>query len=505
MFCAHFLLSSHTTHPSFPFSFYSAGDHYERLLFKPVVARLIDRTNPVEICLHYEQARSDFVSGHFRSECPELLLYQLVALCVHSTAGSHTDLSAMASNIGLPFMKLWNLMPISEYVPAYTHSNALTSSWQNEVLAVMKQYEHLTPVQSRLAFLDTCASEFTFFGAMFYSCVVIADSNLMTTLGSQRLLAVTPRGISLLRAQVRQDKHQQNHLTAQNTPSFGLQSGSNYKGSSNKGKGGKGGKGTENNKSRVIDFSASFLEIGGWNIQHQKKKEMHILSIELKDSSRRFRLRGPHLDRAVRSIEVNVAIELLHTKEKKKKKNQPKKNQQKQKKPAMKRNAVTKTGEQKMPTARSLPTSFTKKKAEEEEDDKDTEDKAKKIEMKKKEMRIKKKKKRLTMRIGEHKSAIDQATPTTTTTTASIVSSAAEEEHWERHYDTSRGKSYWHNRSSKRTTWSCPVGYENDVDVDDGKDSSRKVKLGKFEKIAVDPSTGRKYAYNEQTKSTRWL
>ena len=109
------------------------GDYYERLLFKPVVAKIIDRTNSIEICLHYEQARSDFVSGHFNNETTPFLLCQLVALCIHSTAGSKQDLTTMASQTGLPFIKLWNLMPISEYVPLSKHSRALTSTWQTEV------------------------------------------------------------------------------------------------------------------------------------------------------------------------------------------------------------------------------------------------------------------------------------------------------------------------------------------------------------------------------------
>ena len=262
------------------------GNHYERLLFKPVVARVIDRTNQIEVCLHYEQARSDFVSGHYKSECDMNLLCQLVALNVHSTAGSHQDLSTMSSNMGLPFIKLWNLMPISEYVPQYMHSDALTSKWQNEVLSIMETYKKLTPIQSRLAFLDTCAREFTFFGASFYSCIVISDTNLMTTLGSTRLLAVTPRGILLLREKTRSDKHQNVDGVV-----------TTIKSTSN------------NTEDRVIDVTASFHEIGGWNLQ--TKKGTHILSIEFKDGSRRFRLRGDHLDRSVRSIEVNVAVALL--------------------------------------------------------------------------------------------------------------------------------------------------------------------------------------------------
>ena len=50
-------------------------------------------TSEIEICLHFEQCRADFVSGHFKSETPTDLLIQLVALCVHSTAGSKSDLS----------------------------------------------------------------------------------------------------------------------------------------------------------------------------------------------------------------------------------------------------------------------------------------------------------------------------------------------------------------------------------------------------------------------------
>ena len=87
-------------------------------------------TSEIEICLHFEQCRADFVSGHFKSETPTDLLIQLVALCVHSTAGSKSDLSNAASNVGLPFIKLWTLMPISEYVPKYAHGVSLTSPWQ---------------------------------------------------------------------------------------------------------------------------------------------------------------------------------------------------------------------------------------------------------------------------------------------------------------------------------------------------------------------------------------
>jgi hypothetical protein len=60
-----------------------------------------------------------------------------------------------------------------------------------QVLNVMEDYKHLTPIQSRLAFLDTCAREFLFYGASFYACTVISDTNILTTLGSDRLLAGT--------------------------------------------------------------------------------------------------------------------------------------------------------------------------------------------------------------------------------------------------------------------------------------------------------------------------
>ena len=72
----------------------------------------------------------------------------------------------------------------------------------------MEQYEKLTLVQSRLAFLDTCRREFTFYGASFFSCVVTADTSVLSTIGSQRLLAVTPKGIILLRSKLRSDKDQ---------------------------------------------------------------------------------------------------------------------------------------------------------------------------------------------------------------------------------------------------------------------------------------------------------
>jgi len=70
-----------------------------------------------------------------------------------------------------------------------THGCSMFSHVQ--VLNVMEDYKHLTPIQSRLAFLDTCAREFLFYGASFYACTVISDTNILTTLGSDRLLAGT--------------------------------------------------------------------------------------------------------------------------------------------------------------------------------------------------------------------------------------------------------------------------------------------------------------------------
>jgi hypothetical protein len=71
-----------------------------------------------------------------------------------------------------------------------------------QVLNVMEDYKHLTPIQSRLAFLDTCAREFLFYGASFYACTVISDTNILTTLGSDRLLAGTSTFVVLDRCSV---------------------------------------------------------------------------------------------------------------------------------------------------------------------------------------------------------------------------------------------------------------------------------------------------------------
>ena len=89
-------------------------------------------------------------------------------MLVHSTAGTIHDLQQVAGMMGLPFVKLWDIIPMYEYIPVYAYRDATEGAWQSLVLDVMRKYSHLTPLQSRLAFIDTCAREFTFFGAHFY-------------------------------------------------------------------------------------------------------------------------------------------------------------------------------------------------------------------------------------------------------------------------------------------------------------------------------------------------
>ena len=252
----------------------------ERLLFKPIVARIVDRTNMVEVSLHYEQARSDFVSGHFRCETPPDLIIELVAMLVHSTAGTIHDLHEVAGMMGLPFIKLWDLLPMREYIPVYAYADATQGTWQSLVLAVMKKYSHLTPLQSRLAFLDTCAREFTFFGAHFYDCTVSNDTNILTTIGAPRILAVSPRGIFLLRNKLRADAHQSIDVT--------------------------------HSGSRVVDLHVSYADMLGWNLVKKPKTSLSanmLLAINL--PRRRLRLSGPYMDKALKGIENNVAMALL--------------------------------------------------------------------------------------------------------------------------------------------------------------------------------------------------
>ena len=64
-------------------------------------------TSEIEICLHFEQCRADFVSGHFKSETPTDLLIQLVAKGVgalYSLNGAYLVLKYFLWRISLRFL-----------------------------------------------------------------------------------------------------------------------------------------------------------------------------------------------------------------------------------------------------------------------------------------------------------------------------------------------------------------------------------------------------------------
>ena len=60
--------------------------------------------------------RHDLLVRPFRDETPPDLIVELVAMLVHATAGTIHDLQQVAGMMGLPFVKLWDIIPMYEYI-----------------------------------------------------------------------------------------------------------------------------------------------------------------------------------------------------------------------------------------------------------------------------------------------------------------------------------------------------------------------------------------------------
>ncbi len=499
-----------------------AGGRFERMLFKPVCARIVDRSNRVEVSLHYEQARSDFVSGHFETDTPEDLLVQLVALLVHSTAGNFDSLSELASLMGQPFIRMWRLMPLCEYVPAYAHETAWERTFQSEVLAVMKQYKNLTPLQSRLAFVDTCQREFPFYGAHFYVCTVSKDTNILTTIGANRILAVSPRGVALLRTKLRQDAHQEDVGKDHELACAGME-----------------------RIGRVLDLSATYTDLVSWRLVEGKNGREAMLGLDL--PNRRVRLQGRGMRRALRGIEANVALMLLQTKQQKQRQRTKQTKKRTSRKPAAAAAAARATTGSTALSSSSLAAATPATKKMTKTKTKKTASLAKAAPRPTAETKEEKKNRRrqllgLTTKIQESKSNRALKAPPAVPPGAPAVPPTVPAG-WVAHLDDGTQKYYFHHRASNTTTWNlddtastpkvAPGSQRSSGNNNRGRggkrrsrgggrggrrggkrpsssrtkdldDATLRARLNTNETLAR-ADDGRAYAFNPQSRKTRWL